>query len=147
MHSAVFNGSVNDTKAAKLEAMVVEMEERKRERKSERSCDFLAPLARTLDNFDPISFKRTNISTKSENCGSSEKWEGCRLRVAKIRDRNQDEILRKCKRKEEREREEDEYKIEPKGKMWNVERTGEKDITNSSEPTVYMYIYQRDLTY
>jgi len=63
--------------------------------------------------------------------------------VAKIRDRNQVEILRKCKRKEEREREGD----EPKGKMRNVERTGEKDITNSSKPTVYMYTYQRDLTY
>jgi len=88
------------------------MEERERERKrekergkekeSEHSCDFLAPLARTLDNFDPISFKRTNISTKSENCESSEKREDCWLRVTKIRDRNQVEILRKCKRKEER---------------------------------------------
>jgi len=127
--------------------MVVEMEEKEKERESKRSCDFLAPLARTLDNFDPISFKRTNISTKSENCGSSEKREDCRLRVAKIRDRNQVEILRKCKRKEEREREGDEYEIEAKGKMRNVERTGEKDITNSSKPTVYMYTHQRDLTY
>lgn len=72
MHDAVFNVVVLwTTKAAKLEEAAVETEERE----WTHSCGFLAPLTRIFDNFDPTSFKRTNISMKSENRESSEKRE------------------------------------------------------------------------
>lgn len=61
MHGAVFNGgSMNDKGCgARRDG---EMEKRK----WTHSCGFFAPSAGIFDNFDPTSFKWTNISTKSE---------------------------------------------------------------------------------
>lgn len=156
MHGTVFNdGSTATTKAVRPEAMVVEMEERKREYKWERererqwthSCGF---PARLCDNFDPILFKRANTSTKSENRGNSEKWENYRLHMVKRNGRDQVvEILWKCKRKKERKGRErrawnggKKEKWETRGELWReryykLKRTG----------SIYVYTYYRGPTY